>query len=80
MNGADGRDPYSVDLDSIQHFTRGQGIRQRHHQVEHGDWKLEDVVPKSDVVITGVPSKNYKFPCHLLKDGAVCINFSSEKV
>ena len=48
--------------------------------VEDVQEKLEDVVPRSDVVITGVPSEKYKFPCHLLKQGAVCINFSSEKV
>ncbi|KAK6336374.1 NAD-dependent 5,10-methylenetetrahydrafolate dehydrogenase [Orbilia brochopaga] len=75
----DGASVYSVDIDGIQHYTRGEGIRMtRHHSVDT-DLKLEDVVPKSDVVITGVPTKSYKFPVELLKDGAVCINFSSEK-
>ncbi|KAI9872248.1 MAG: NAD-dependent 5,10-methylenetetrahydrafolate dehydrogenase, partial [Pleopsidium flavum] len=27
----------------------------------------------------GVPGEKFKFPTHLLRDGAVCINFSSEK-
>ena len=33
----------------------------------------------SDVVISGVPGKNYKVDPKLIRDGAVCINFSSEK-
>ncbi|KAF3938524.1 hypothetical protein ABW19_dt0207204 [Dactylella cylindrospora] len=75
----DGANVYSVDIDNVQHYTRGEGIRMhRHHSVDT-DLKVEDVVPKSDVVITGVPTKSYKFPVHLLKDGAICINFSSEK-
>jgi len=75
----DGADVYSVDITGVQRFTRGEGIRRRMHHVEDVDSKLEDVAPKSDVVITGVPSKDYKFPVKLLKDGAICINFSSEK-
>ncbi|KAF3909082.1 hypothetical protein ABW21_db0203674 [Orbilia brochopaga] len=75
----DGASVYSVDIDGVQHYTRGEGIRMhRHHSVDTA-LKVEDVVPKSDVVITGVPAKGYKFPVELLKDGAVCINFSSEK-
>ncbi|KAH0608425.1 uncharacterized protein H6S33_001559 [Morchella sextelata] len=75
----DGASVYSVDITGIEHFTRGEGIRKRQHQVHSTELKLEDVVPRSDVVITGVPSKDYKFPTHLLKEGAICINFSSEK-
>lgn len=76
----DGADVWSVDITGIQRFTRGEGIKRPMHHVHDVDDKLEDVVPRSDVVITGVPSKNYKFPVKLLKSGAVCINFSSEKV
>ncbi|CAZ80917.1 unnamed protein product [Tuber melanosporum] len=75
----DGASVYSVDINNVQYFTRGAGIRRRQHEAHDTDLKLEDVVPKSDVVITGVPSKEYKFPVELLKDGAVCVNFSSEK-
>ncbi|KAL7276489.1 Methylenetetrahydrofolate dehydrogenase [NAD(+)] [Rhizina undulata] len=75
----DGANVYSVDVTGVQHFTRGEGIKKRQHQVVDTELKLEDVVPKSDVVVTGVPNKNYKFPVGLLKEGAVCINFSSEK-
>ena len=41
--------------------------------------KLEDVAPMSDIIITGVPSSSYKFPNELIRDGAICINFSSDK-
>lgn len=76
----DGADVYSVDITGIQHYTRGKGIKLKQHEVHDTELKLEDVVPQADVVITGVPSKDYKFPVELLKNGAICINFSSEKV
>lgn len=41
---------------------------------------LKDVAPLCDVVISGVPGDKYKFDTSLLREGAVCINFSSEKV
>lgn len=75
----DGAEVWSVDVTGVQRFSRGEGIKRRMHHVQDVSETLEDVVPRSDVVITGVPSKNYKFPVHLLKQGAVCINFSSEK-
>ena len=31
-------------------------------------------------VISGVPGDSFKFPTEFLRDGAVCINFSTEKV
>ena len=95
----DGANVYSVDINDVQHYSRGVGIKMKQHQVHDTGLKLEDVAPKSDVIITGVPSKNYKFPLELIKEymplyhllegslylltyisGAVCINFSSEKV
>lgn len=77
----DGACVYSVDISGIQQFTRGAGIRKRKHEVvEKPNWGLKDCAPLCDVVITGVPGDKYKFPCDLLKEGAVCINFSSEKV
>ena len=77
----DGACVYSVDVTGIQQFTRGEGIRKRKHEVvEKGGWTLDDCVALCDAVVTGVPGDKFKFPCHLLKDGAVCINFSSEKV
>jgi methylenetetrahydrofolate dehydrogenase (NAD+) len=77
----DGACVYSVDITGVQQFTRGEGIRKRKHEVvEKEGWRLEDCVPLCDVVITGVPGEEYKFPCHLLREGAVCVNFSSERV
>lgn len=77
----DGACVYSVDVSGVQQFTRGEGIRKKRHEVvEKADWSVADCAPLSDVVISGVPGEAYKFPVHLLREGAVCINFSSEKV
>lgn len=74
----DGAAVYSVDLTGVQLFTRGQGIRQPRHRVEDkAGWGLEHCAPASDVVISGVPAEAYRVPTELLRDGAVCINFSS---
>ncbi|KAL9061240.1 MAG: hypothetical protein Q9206_000635 [Seirophora lacunosa] len=76
----DGASVYSVDIDGVQQFTRGEGIKKRRHEViEKEAWALEDCLPLSDVVITGVPGEAFKIPTHLLKEGAVCINFSTDK-
>ncbi|KAK7744859.1 Methylenetetrahydrofolate dehydrogenase [NAD(+)] [Cytospora paraplurivora] len=74
----DGAHVYSVDVTGVQLFTRGEGIKAVRHQVEDKkDWGLKDVLPLSDVVISGVPVESYKVPTELIRDGAVCINFSS---
>jgi methylenetetrahydrofolate dehydrogenase (NAD+) len=77
----DGAKVYSVDLDGIQIFTRGAGIKKKHHEVEDlpKTFELKDCLPISDVVISGVPGSKYKVDSSLLRDGCVCINFSSEK-
>ena len=77
----DGACVYSVDVTGVQQFTRGEGIRKvRHEVVEREGWGLEDCVPLSDVVISGVPGESFKISTSLLREGAVCINFSTEKV
>lgn len=75
----DGATVYSVDLTGTQVFTRGTGIRQPRHQVldKGPDFGLEQCLPLSDVVISGVPTEKFKASTELLRDGAVCINFSS---
>ncbi|CAG8770978.1 8371_t:CDS:2 [Dentiscutata erythropus] len=75
----DGGKVYSVDINGIQEFNRGTGLRLKKHEVVDTKLKLEDVVPISDVVITGVPSPTYKLPTSLLRDGAIAINFSTCK-
>ncbi|KAI9275912.1 hypothetical protein BDA99DRAFT_431481, partial [Phascolomyces articulosus] len=79
MLANDGAKVFSVDVNGIQVFTRGDGIKLKAHKVEDIDTTLEQVVAQSDVVITGVPSPNYKLPTKLLRDGVVAINFSSSK-
>ena len=41
--------------------------------------RLEEALAQSDVVITGVPSTNYKLPATNLKDGVIAVNFSTFK-
>jgi len=76
----DGATVYSVDLTGVQVYTRGQGIKQPRHQVHDKEgWKLEQCLPLSDVVISGVPSEKFKVPTEHIREGAACINFSSFK-
>jgi methylenetetrahydrofolate dehydrogenase (NAD+) len=76
----DGAKVYSVDLDGVDLFTRGQGIKAPRHQVHKQEgWGLKECLPISDVVISGVPGDQFKVPVELVRDGAVCINFSSDK-
>ncbi|CCH43022.1 Methylenetetrahydrofolate dehydrogenase [NAD+] [Wickerhamomyces ciferrii] len=75
----DGATVFSVDLDGIQRFTRGEGLKLKRHQVVDVDSTLEEVSKNADVIVTGVPSANYKFPKEFVKDGAIVVNFSSEK-
>lgn len=77
----DGAEVYSADVTGVQQFSRGKGLRRQQHEVtEKEGWTLKDCLPLSEVVISGVPGDNFKVPTHLVRDGAVCINFSSEKV
>ncbi|KAI9808998.1 MAG: hypothetical protein M1825_002287 [Sarcosagium campestre] len=76
----DGASVFSVDVTGVQQFTRGEGLRNhRHGVIEKPGWGLADCLPLSDVVISGVPGKDYKVPTNLLREGVVCINFSSDK-
>jgi methylenetetrahydrofolate dehydrogenase (NAD+) len=76
----DGAKVYSVDLDGVQLFTRGQGIKKQRHEVHiQKGWTSKDCLPLSDVVISGVPGEKFKVETDLIRDGAACINFSSEK-
>ncbi|RHZ57800.1 methylenetetrahydrofolate dehydrogenase (NAD(+)) [Aspergillus thermomutatus] len=75
----DGACVYSVDVTGVQKFTR-EGLKKCRHEVVDLEGKtIKDVAPLCDVVITGVPSDSYKFDTSLLREGAVCVNFSSEK-
>jgi methylenetetrahydrofolate dehydrogenase (NAD+) len=77
----DGACVYSVDANNVQQFHRGQGLRKRRHEVvDMAGWTVENCLPLSDVVISGVPGDGYKVPLGHLREGAICINFSSQKV
>lgn len=76
----DGAVVYSFDLNGVQMFTRGDGLKLHRHRVTDVEVKLEDAAKISDVIITGVPSESYKFSTNAIKDGAVCVNFSTAKV
>ncbi|KAI5293020.1 hypothetical protein KEM52_005890 [Ascosphaera acerosa] len=76
----DGAKVYSIDISGVQQFTRGQGLRKKHHEVvEMPGASAADVLPECDVVISGVPGDQYKVDNAVLREGVVCINFSSEK-
>ena len=81
MLANDGALVYSVDVTGIQQFSRGEGIKKKMHEViERNNLTLADCLKLSDVVISGVPGKVFTLPTVHLKEGAVCVNFSTEKV
>lgn len=92
----DGARVYSVDIDSVQEYTKRPSaststastsstaaeVKRRyhpHHVVHPSTLTLDECLAASDVVISAVPSANYKVPTSKLKDGCVCVNVSSEK-
>ncbi|KAG8863755.1 hypothetical protein FRB96_007592 [Tulasnella sp. 330] len=89
----DGARVFSVDIDSIQEYTKrpttfnasssSTGIPRRlyhpQHVVHPTSNTLEQCLAISDVVITAVPSTSYKVATSSLKDGCICVNVSSEK-
>lgn len=65
----EGANVYSVNVDNVQTFTK--------FDKQYTDLKDYQVIPESDIVITGVPIPDYKVPTKLLKPGVVAINFST---
>lgn len=63
----DGALVYSVDVHDILTFHRGRDLQFDSYKVDDCDLKVEDVLPKADIVITGVPSPEYRVPIELLK-------------
>eukprot|EP00730_Choanoeca_flexa_P012567 TRINITY_DN4397_c0_g1_i2.p2 TRINITY_DN4397_c0_g1~~TRINITY_DN4397_c0_g1_i2.p2 ORF type:complete len:167 (+),score=45.09 TRINITY_DN4397_c0_g1_i2:952-1452(+) len=62
---------YSVDIDSIYEFRRGQ--------LELTEHTVQSACQSSDVIILGVPSKDYKLPIEYIRDDAVVVNVASFK-
>jgi methylenetetrahydrofolate dehydrogenase (NAD+) len=50
-----------------------------HHVTSATTMSLADALAISDVVISAVPSKNYKVPTKDLKDGCYCVNVAGDK-
>jgi methylenetetrahydrofolate dehydrogenase (NAD+) len=85
----DGARVFSVDIDSIQEYTKrpvfktnGNEKSKRYnprHVVRPCSLSLEQCLAISDVVVSAVPSPSYKVPTEWLKDGCICVNVASEK-
>jgi len=81
----DGARVFSADIDSIQEYTKrptttaARRLYHPRHVVHPTSNTLEQCLALSDVVISAVPSANYKVPTASLKDGCICVNVSSEK-
>ncbi|KAH9174515.1 NAD(P)-binding protein [Lactarius sanguifluus] len=89
----DGARVFSVDIDSIQEYTKrpasaevgAAGASRRayhpHHVVRPAapEMDLDRCLALSDVVVSAVPSATYKVPTAALKDGCVCVNVAADK-
>ncbi|VDB89927.1 unnamed protein product [Peniophora sp. CBMAI 1063] len=83
----DGARVYSVDIDSIQVYTKrppapdgtDAGRYHPHHVVRPTKLSLEECLSQSDVVVSAVPSDKYKVKTSALKEGCVCINVAADK-
>ncbi|KZS97863.1 NAD-P-binding protein [Sistotremastrum niveocremeum HHB9708] len=82
----DGSRVFSADIDSIQEYNKrsssttgnSRGFHP-HHVVHPCSLSLQECLAISDVVVSAVPSPNYKVKTEWLKDGCICINVSSDK-
>lgn len=78
----DGARVFSVDITGIVEFSKRPSKQSKynpHHVINPTDLSLEEVLGRSDVVISAVPSQSYKVPTAQLKDGCVCVNVAGEK-
>lgn len=71
----EGAKVFSIDAHNVQTFTELDANKTC--QLIDTDLNSHQVIPQSDIVVTGVPNPNYKVPTELLKEGAVAINFST---
>mmetsp|Transcript_46972 Transcript_46972/g.111815 ORF Transcript_46972/g.111815 Transcript_46972/m.111815 type:complete len:347 (-) Transcript_46972:182-1222(-) len=73
MLANDGATVYSIDIDSIYIFSRGklEPLPQEESK--------ESIFKKSDVVILGVPSDNYRLDVNWVKEDAIVLNVASHK-
>ena len=71
MLANDGADVYSVDLNGVCLMKRGK--------VSDVTESQEAICKKSKIIITGVPTKDYKLPTEWVQPGTVVINVSHFK-
>lgn len=72
MLANDGAKVWSLDVDSVHIFTRGQVL-------VPSEVTPEAAIRESDIVILGVPNDKYKLDPSWVKEGAVVINVASHK-
>ena len=86
----DGARVLSVDIDSIQEYTKRateadeeKGTKTRvshpHHVVRLSSLSLQECLAVSDVVVSAVPKVDYKVPTDWLKYGCIAVNVAGEK-
>jgi len=77
----DGARVFSVDINSIQIYTKRPDARRfhPHHVVRPTSLSLEECLAQSDVVVSAVPNEKYKVKTNALKDGCICINVAADK-
>ncbi|KZT24556.1 NAD(P)-binding protein [Neolentinus lepideus HHB14362 ss-1] len=81
----DGARVFSVDIDSIQEYTKRpkstESSTRYHprHIVHPCSLSLQDCLALSDVVVSAVPNTEYKVKTGWLKDGCVAVNVAAEK-
>jgi len=82
----DGARVFSVDIDSVQEYTKrprrsleNEARYHPRHIVHPSTLSLEDCLALSDVVVSAVPSAQFKVKTAWLKDGCVCLNVAADK-
>jgi len=82
----DGARVFSVDIDSIQEYTKRprtspEATRKYlpHHAAHPSHLSLQECLAISDVVISAVPTTDYKVKTEWLKEGCIAVNVAADK-
>ncbi|KAF8559442.1 NAD(P)-binding protein [Imleria badia] len=81
----DGARVFSVDIDSIQEYTKRPRTPETtrkylpHHVAHPSQLSLQECLAISDVVISAVPTAEYKVKTEWLKDGCIAVNVAADK-
>jgi len=82
----DGARVFSVDIDSIQEYTKRpraspEATRKYlpHHVAHPSHLSLQECLVISDVVISAVPTAEYKVKTEWLKEGCIAVNVAADK-